>query len=192
MHNSCLERKCFNRQHLCFFFPFFELLSLSTTSYGTEYCLITCCSCVLPASCSPPAHSLGEQSGRKKKPWLCKYYSTIAKTLLCYQHCLVTKSKHSTTLAPEKKVTSVPARPGTGGDQLKTRRLTDSFFSIWQFWVDACCIKRQTGHEFSEQFSFSVPAVKIILFHLGDCSIENGRGDVWKIVSSVSTLCSLE
>lgn len=68
-----------------FYFSFLKLLLLSTTSYGTEYCLISCCSCVVPTSCSPPAYSLEKQSGSKRKPWLCA--STVVPKP---KHCLVT------------------------------------------------------------------------------------------------------
>lgn len=44
---------------------------------------------------------------------VCKNCSARAKTPMCYQHCLATNVKHTTTWAAVRKVNSILARPST-------------------------------------------------------------------------------
>lgn len=44
---------------------------------------------------------------------LCKHPSAAAKMLVCYQHCLATNEKHSTTWAVMRKVNSIMAESST-------------------------------------------------------------------------------
>lgn len=95
------ENKCSHSGHphpTPFFFP--QLLLLGVTLYGMEYhfvllgVVVSCPACV-PSQFlvhSQPTH-WQESLQAEKASTLCKHYSAIAKTPLCYQHCFQHRSK---------------------------------------------------------------------------------------------------
>lgn len=115
MQSSYLGRKYWDHQHACFCLPSLSFCCWAQCHMAQNIHLISWGQlsqlCPYSTSCSPPSYLLGAQSGKKKSALtLCVHCSAIAKTSVCYQHCLVANPKHSTILAAVNKVNSIQAR----------------------------------------------------------------------------------
>lgn len=161
MHNSCLERKCFNHLHTCFFFffPWTFIAEHSIIWYRKllDHLLQSCSPSLLLTS----SILTGEAEWEKEKALTrCKYCWTVAKTLLCYQHCVVTSQSTAPYWLLQGKL--LPSQPGL--EQVGTStRLEGSLvlsFSIWQLWVDACFIKSRWDMNFQNYFLFQTLQLK--------------------------------
>ena len=72
--------------------------------------------------CTPSLAAVGAECEKGKAFMLCKDCAAVAKTLACYQCCLVRNSEQITIWSARKRINSNPARPRTELEVIQSGR----------------------------------------------------------------------
>lgn len=131
--------------------------------------LVSCWLCPLPTSCTLPIFLLGAQRwsrGEERTLMLCRLCSAAAKTLVSFQHSLITSPKHSTTGTAIHPILSTRSYTFTW-KALVWSVATNKMFLVLQ-------VKIHAGPKFASYLTFSPSEVKSLRTEYGDleCCIE--------------------